>query len=167
MQQKKKICMLGASAVGKTSLVRQFVERHFSDKWRTTVGVRVDKKVVHLGEDEVMLMLWDIFGKDDYQDLKVSQLSGAAGFLLVVDGTRRVTLDKALDLDEQVKKALGPTPTLLVMNKVDLAADWEITPEIDQELRGRGWQAVRSSAKTGEGVEEAFVALAHDILGKK
>ena len=159
--------MLGSFSVGKTSLVRRYVESIFSDKYLTTVGVKVDKKTIHVGDDELMLMLWDIYGEDDFQKLRRSDLNGTSGYLLVADGTRRATLEKALELHERVQEALGPTLAVLVVNKCDLAADWEITPEMEQELRGRGWEPVHSSAKTGEGVEEAFQALARRMLGRK
>ena len=58
----KKICMLGAFAVGKTSLVKRYVHSMFSDKYLSTVGVKIDKKVLHNGDSEVMLMLWDLYG---------------------------------------------------------------------------------------------------------
>lgn len=159
--------MLGSFSVGKTSLVRRYVESIFSEKYHTTVGVKVDKKTIHIGDDELMLMLWDIYGEDDFQKLRRSDLNGTSGYLLVADGTRRATLEKALELHERVQGALGSTPAVLVVNKFDLAADWEVTPEVEQELRGRGWEPVHSSAKTGEGVEEAFQALAHLMLGRK
>jgi small GTP-binding protein len=164
---RKKVCMLGSFSVGKTSLVRRYVESIFSDKYHTTVGVKVDKKTIHVGDDEVMLMLWDIYGEDDFQKLRRSDLNGTSGYLLVTDGTRRATLEKALELHERVQGALGPTPAVLVVNKFDLAADWEVTPEMEQDLHGRGWEPVHSSAKTGEGVEEAFLALARAMLGQK
>jgi len=165
--QRKKICMLGAFSVGKTSLVRRYVESTYSDEYLTTVGVNVRKKTIATDADELMMMLWDLSGDDEFQKLRMEYLNGASGFLLVADGTRRTTLEKALELHERVQKAIGTTPAVLVLNKIDLAADWEITPEIEQELRGRGWQPVHSSAKTGEGVEEAFLALAGLMLGTK
>jgi|SRR5208282_1367097 len=159
--------MLGSFSVGKTSLVRRYVESMFSDKYLTTVGVKVDKKTVRVGDDELLLMLWDIYGEDEFQKLRMSYLNGASGYLLVADGTRRATMDKALELHERVQGALGATPAVLVVNKFDLAADWEVTPEMEQDLVGRGWEPVHSSAKTGEGVEEAFQALARAMLGRK
>jgi small GTP-binding protein len=164
---RKKVCMLGSFSVGKTSLVRRFVDSTYSDKYLTTVGVNVRKKMMHVSGDEVMVMLWDIYGEDDFQKLRRSDLNGTSGYLLVADGTRRATLEKALELHERVQVALGSTPAVLVMNKFDLAADWEVTPEMEQELHGRGWEPVHSSAKTGEGVEEAFLALARAMLGQK
>src|SRR5574342_650264 len=104
----KKICMLGSFSVGKTSLVRRFVESIFSDTYLTTVGVKIDKKQLRVDDHDVTLMLWDIYGEDEFQKLHMSYLRGAAGLLLVVDGTRRSTLDKALAIKEEAYKTLGP-----------------------------------------------------------
>jgi len=91
----KKICMVGTFAVGKTSLVRQFVDSVYSDKYHTTVGVKVDKKIVTVGEQEVTLVLWDIEGAETGYELRQSYLRGAAGYLLVADGTRPDTIANA------------------------------------------------------------------------
>jgi small GTP-binding protein len=162
----KKVCMLCSFAVGKTSLVRRFVESIFSDAYLTTVGVKIDKKQLHVDGNDVTLMLWDIYGEDEFQKLRMSYLRGASGFLLVVDGTRRATLDKALSIKEEADKALGPVHAVVVLNKCDLAEEWEIDPEKENELAGRGWSVVRTSAKTGQGVEEVFTTLALAMLRK-
>ena len=158
--------MLGSFAVGKTSLVRRFVESMFSDTYLTTVGVKIDKKKLQIDGNEVQLMLWDIYGEDDFQKLRLSYLRGASGFLLVVDGTRRTTLDKALAIKEEADKAFGPVHAVIVLNKCDLAEQWEIDAEKENELAGRGWSVVRTSAKTGQGVEEVFTTLALTMLRK-
>ena len=162
----KKVCMLGSFSVGKTSLVRRFVESMFSDAYLTTVGVKIDKKPMQVNGNDVTLMLWDIYGEDDFQKLRMSYLRGASGFLLVVDGTRRATLDKALAIKEEADKALGPVQAVLVLNKCDLTEQWEIEQEKENELAGRGWTLVRTSAKTGQGVEEVFTALTRAMLRK-
>ena len=121
----KKICMLGSFAVGKTSLVRRFVESIYSDVYQTTVGVKVDKKNVKVAEKEVSLVLWDIYGEDDYQKMRWTYLRGASGFLLVADGTRRATLEKAVSLELRAREEAGAIPFVLVINKCDLLRDWE------------------------------------------
>ena len=82
----KKICMLGGFAVGKTSLVRRFVQSIFSDTYLTTVGVKIDKKSVALPDKTVDLILWDLAGEDDIGSFRVSNVRGATGLVLVVDG---------------------------------------------------------------------------------
>jgi small GTP-binding protein len=150
--------------VGKTSLVSRFVRSIYSEKYQTTVGVKIDKKLVQVGGEEVSLILWDLYGEDEFQKLRTSYLRGAAGYLLVVDGTRRETLEKALSLQERAAEAVGPVPFVVVLNKCDLTGQWEIDERAVEELKGRGWETVHGSAKTGEGVEEAFVTLAARML---
>jgi small GTP-binding protein len=160
----KKICMLGSFAVGKTSLVRRFVESIYSDVYQTTVGVKIDKKTVVLDNTEITLVLWDLYGEDDYQKMHWSYLRGASGYLLVGDGTRSGTLKKAFDLEERVRKEVGGIPFVLVINKCDLAQEWELPPAFEAEFAARQWTVLHSSAKTGENVEEAFSQLTRKML---
>ena len=160
----KKICMLGGFAVGKTSLVARYVSSIFSDKYLSTVGVKIDKKQLTVDGKDVTMMLWDIYGQDDFQTVQPSQLRGMSGYLLVVDGTRRATLETARQLQEKAAEAVGPVPFILLLNKLDLAAQWEIDEPAFFKLVEDGWRVVRTSAKTGEGVEEAFELLARAML---
>jgi small GTP-binding protein len=161
----KKICMLGAFAVGKTSLVSRFVSSIFSEKYLTTVGVKIDKKTVAVDGRDVTLMLWDIYGQDEFQSVQQSYLRGSSGYLLVVDGTRRATLDVAAALQKTAEQLLGPVPYVVVLNKSDLEAEWQIDDRGLWRLIDQGAPVVRTSAKTGAGVEDAFRALTRAMLG--
>ena len=160
----KKICMLGGFAVGKTSLVARFVTSVFSDKYLTTVGVKIDKKQVDVDGKAVTLMLWDIYGQDEFQNVQTTQLRGMSGYLLVVDGTRRATLETARQMQKKATEAVGDVPFILLINKSDLAALWEIDEQLMFKLVEQGWRVIRTSAKTGEGVEDAFMALAKAMV---
>jgi small GTP-binding protein len=162
----KKVCMLGSFSVGKTSLVRRFVDSIFDDKYHTTIGVKVDKKIVKTNGEEVTLVLWDIHGEDVYQKMRMSYLRGMSGYLLVADGTRRQTLDDALSLNERVVQEFGRVPSFLLLNKCDLTDQWEIEPSQESKLAGAGWNVSRTSAKTGDAVEMVFLQLAQAALGK-
>jgi small GTP-binding protein len=160
----KKICMLGAFAVGKTSLVARFVRSIFSDKYHTTIGVKIDKKELTIGAQRVNLILWDLAGEDDFLQVHMSYLRGSSGYLLVADGTRAVTLDTARSLQKKAEAALGHAPFVLMLNKSDLTAGWEIGEQALADLREKGWDIIRASARSGLGVEEAFLLLAKRIL---
>ena len=161
----KKICMLGSFAVGKTSLVRRFIESIFSDTYQTTVGVKVDKKVVQLDGKEITLVLWDLYGNDDFQKIHWSYFRGASGYLLVADGTRPATMEKAVVMEERARQEIGSVPFLFVINKCDLVDEWDVDTELEARLVAKGWTILRSSAKTGEGVDEAFCQLTRKIVG--
>src|ERR1700733_13204717 len=151
----KKVCMLGGFSVGKTSLVKRYVESIFSEAYLTTVGVKIDRKTVDLSGRIVNLILWDLAGEDDISSLRMSYLRGAAGYVLVADGTRPSTVDVALSLRERVQTEYGPLPFVLLLNKYDLMDQWEISDVALAELRDSGWWARPTSARTGEGVEDA------------
>lgn len=161
---KKKICMLGAFSVGKTSLVQNFVQSVFSEKYLTTVGVKVDKKAVSVAGEPLDLLIWDIHGEDITQDISPTYLRGSSGLLLVADGTRRETLDAARDIARRAEGSLGQLPKVLLINKADLRDQWEIDNKTIEALAKEGWSTMATSAKTGAGVEEAFQLLARQLL---
>jgi small GTP-binding protein len=160
----KKICMLGGFAVGKTSLVRRFVSNVFSDHYHTTIGVTVEKKSVMANNRDVMLMLWDLYGEDEFQRVRDSYLRGSSGYILVMDGTRKTTLDTALALQEMATGAIGAVPFVSIINKADVRSEWEIDERAIEQLRERGWPVLFGSAKLGQGVEELFALLATQVV---
>jgi hypothetical protein len=160
----KKICMIGDFAVGKTSLVARFVRQTFSDKYLTTIGVKIDTKLINLSQEQLKLILWDIAGSDALSTVTASYLRGAAGYFLVVDGTRKPTWDTALNLQQLVNSQIGNKPFILLLNKADLQEQWEINNlDIAEQLQ-QGRMVIHTSAKTGTGVEEAFTQLATKLL---
>lgn len=161
----KKVCMLGAFSVGKTSLVERFVTSIFSDSYLSTVGVSIKKKTLVLDGADVGLVLWDMEGKDDYGEVNLSYLRGAMGFFLVVDGKRRETLDVAEQLRAVATGLIGNIPHMVLINKSDCRDEWEVTEEDLLRLEQQGIPVLQTSAKSGDGVEDAFAALARNMLG--
>ena len=160
----KKVCMIGAFAVGKTSLVEQYVRSIFSNRYLSTVGVKVSKKECRVGEQNVNLVLWDMEGKDEYNEVNASYLRGAMGFFLVADGTRKDTLNTALLIRLLALDVAGNIPHYLLLNKADLLPDWQVTEDDITRLEQQGLRVLKTSAKTNEGVEEAFLQLAEDMV---
>lgn len=160
----KKICLLGAFAVGKTSMVSRFVKSIYSDQYLTTVGVKVDKKTVKFGDQQINLIVWDLAGEDEFQKVQMSYLRGASGYLLIADGTRGNTLETARMLEQRVNDNIGNIPFIFIVNKSDLADEWEIDEQAIADCQSDGWQVIKASAKTGEGVEEAFKLLVEKML---
>ena len=161
---KRKVCMLGTFSVGKTSLVRQFVESIFSEKYHTTIGVKIDKKTITLHGQDMMLMLWDIEGEDKFYQLKQSYLRGLSGYLLVADGTRSASLDAALDIKKSMVDTFRDVPHLLVLNKSDLKEQWAVDSSRHQQMQAEEINVIQTSAKTGENVEDIFLRLGSLML---
>lgn len=159
----RKICMLGDFGVGKTSLVARFINNVFSEKYVTTIGVKIDTKQLDVGAQPVKLVLWDIAGKNALDGVKLSYLQGAAGIVLVADGTREPTLRSALYLLMQAKQERPDLQAVLLVNKFDLFDRWEVSPTALADVR-RTLPVFESSAQSGEGVEEAFLTLAKAVL---
>ena len=160
----KKICMLGGYAVGKTSMVSRYVNSIFSEKYLSTVGVKIDKKPVTVDGQSVTVVLWDIYGQDAFQTVQQSYLRGASGYLLVVDGTRYDTLQTAIDLQKMAAGVVGSAPFAIALNKSDLAAEWQCDDRAIFKIAEAGWPIIRTSAKTGAGVEEIFERLTREML---
>jgi small GTP-binding protein len=160
----KKICMLGSFGVGKTSLVARFVQGIFSGKYLSTVGVKIDKKQLRVGDQDVLLLLWDLAGEDSRSQVQTSYLKGAAGYFLVVDGTFAESLVTAKSIHKRAIEAVGEIPAMLIVNKSDLWGRWEITmPELEK-LQTEGWNIQVTSAKTGEGVEKMFLTMTEQVM---
>ena len=162
---KKKICLVGAFAVGKTSLVQQYVHSIFSEKYHTSVGVKVDRKRVVVDETPTELIIWDLHGEDEFQSVRAHYLRGASGCIYVADGTRAATLDVALDLQKRIEAAIGPVPSILALNKHDLKAQWEVDLTFSEDMQRDDFSILHTSAKTGESVEIAFEQLAAKMAG--
>ncbi len=159
MQKSKKIVILGHFGVGKTSLIRRFVLDQFSDTYKVTIGVHITKKEVILSPDDIIsLIIWDLEGTDDLEQIRSAYLLGTHGILFVFDVNRPSTFQHlAADLDSITKK-IPDKPLLVVGNKMDLVSENEIA----KELKHQGIHCdYLTSAKTGNKVEDVFIELAN------
>jgi small GTP-binding protein len=173
---KKKIVLLGDSAVGKTSLIRRYVFNQFEDYYISTIGTKVTMKELTLPgseEDiELTLLIWDLIGREGYSALHARSFVGVNGALLVADLTRRETLNT---LERywipSLFKIVENVPLVFVCNKYDLKGQFEFKPEELNEIAMKyntGFDEIlpkslatfyETSAKTGKNVEKAFESL--------
>jgi len=158
----KKVILTGSFGVGKTSLFNQFVYNRFNDKYLTTIGVKVNKKVITINGKEISLLLWDIAGEVNQDKVPTSYFLGASGIIYVFDLSRPLTY-KNLEADINYLKDLLPGGNIKVVgNKKDLVTAEEI--QAIQETLPIPLD-ITTSAKTGENVEDLFHQLGNDFLG--
>ncbi len=156
-----KVVLTGSYGVGKTSLFNQFLSKNFSDQYLTTIGVKVDKKVLEVNGQSISILLWDIAGDQDQQKVPSSYFFGASAIIFVIDLTRPSTYS---NLDENLKylKTILPNAQFkIVANKKDLVQESEIL-KIIQDLNHD--IDLVTSAKTGENVEELFMTIGLETL---
>ncbi|MFK7886702.1 MAG: Rab family GTPase [Gammaproteobacteria bacterium] len=156
----RKICILGDFAVGKTSTVARVVHNVFSEKYLTTVGVKIDTHVATLENGKTLkLVIWDIAGTDRFSAVEFSYLRGASGYLLVIDGTRASTRDAACNLLAEARERYGELPFVTLVNKNDLTDEWQLSDDDVEQLRRDGHTVFVTSARNGENVAEALAEL--------
>jgi small GTP-binding protein len=170
---RRKICLLGDAAVGKTSLIRRYVEDQFNDKYVVTLGTKVTmRELVVQGSEKksnvkLTLMIWDILGQREYKRLQTSFYKGANGALIVADSTRRETLDSINGWILSLFNSVGKVPVLILLNKSDLTDQSAISPaEVEDIAKKYDTSFLTTSAKTGENVESAFLKLSEMLVFK-
>ena len=168
---RRKICLLGDAAVGKTSLIQRYVMDKFDDKYVVTLGTKVTMKDVVTekpGEGEVVnltLMIWDILGQREFKRLQASFYKGSNGTIVVADLTRKETLDNIHDWILALFNTAGKVPVLLLINKSDLSEQAAFTEdEIKKIAEKYNASYLFTSAKTGENVEKAFLNMSNLLL---
>ena len=163
----KKICLLGDFNVGKTSLVRRFVEDKFSDRYLSTVGVKVSRKSVNIQTDtqrqQVDLLVWDLEGNTKFKSITPSYLKGSSGSIIVADLTRSSTFR---NLNQHIKLFLEVNPQgaiVIALNKADLIPQ-EKLEQLVENYKSHDFDRIVSiyttSAKTGANVDTIFDELA-------
>ena len=175
-RMKTKVCLVGEAAVGKTSLIRRYVLDEFEDKYITTLGAKVSKKELafDLPDRDVQVQMdmtiWDIMGEKGFRDLlKEAFFHGAKGILAICDITRYSTLKELDDWIGSVFNVVGKVPVVVAVNKVDLKDEVIILygdKEIERTTREYEASYYYTSARTGEGVDDAFKALGTAILNR-
>lgn len=157
----KKVILTGSFGVGKTSLFNQFIHQKFSDKYLTTIGVKVNKKTLEVAGETVSLLIWDIAGEVTQDKVPTSYFLGASGILYVVDLSRPLTFKNVLTDIDYLKELLPGAKIKIVGNKKDLLSDIELEEVVKSiELPIDSL----TSAKTGENVEDLFVLLANEMV---
>lgn len=171
-EMKAKICLVGDSSVGKTSLIRRYVHNEFDDKYISTIGAKISKVEMTIDTDEgdikVNMTIWDIMGGKGFVELlKESYFDGAGGILAVCDLTREDTFEGLKDWITAARAITGEIPIAFVGNKNDL--EDLVCSEVDLSTLAGGYESPHflASAKTGDNVNRVFMSLARRVLEKE
>jgi len=169
----KKMCMIGDFGVGKTSLIRRFVDRQFSDEYLSTVGVKISRKSITLDNIKqqenvtAQLLIWDLEGHTKFKGIAPTYLQGASGVLIVADVSRTETVER---ISEHIKLFSSVNPKgliIIALNKVDLIDEEKLAllVEISHAIaRDKVIAVYTTSAKTGKDVDEIFHKLAYTMV---
>ena len=167
----KKVCLLGAARVGKTSVIRRFVENRFSEEYKITLGTHMTAKQVRVNVDktdcDVNMIIWDIIGQEGFESLRGDYFKGAHGGIVVTDRTRVYSLGVAEDWARAFRGTVGEIPLVFFMNKSDLSFKDFNLEDLQKVAAPYGGVAVETSASTGVGVEDAFLELARRMVAAK
>jgi GTPase SAR1 family protein len=187
----KKVCIFGAHGVGKKSLTSRFRDNTEAERYRAAIGVQISKKEVVVGNQSVMMAIWNVADLDHFDASFMNYSRGMSGYLLVADGTRPSTLERAREIYEQLCSFEEPPPSagetagaepdankphiqfpyrdvpfILLLNKSDLVEQWRIDKSNLEMLANKGWPVQVVSAKENVGVEEAFLSLGRRMLSE-
>ncbi len=165
----KKVCLLGDFAVGKTSLMRRFLHHTFDDKYISTIGVKVSRKSVVVDTDagaiELAMMVWDLAGSEEFDQMRASYLRGASGAVLVCDLTRPETLASLGAYATDMRQLSPDAKFVVAANKLDLLGQRLINEEqVRKFALDLSAAYFLTSAKTGDAVETLFRELGRSLV---
>jgi small GTP-binding protein len=157
-----RITMLGDSAVGKTSLISQFLTQNFDENYLTTIGKdKLEKKVVMEDGNEIKVIIWDTAGQERFHSIATSTIKGSQGIVLTFDLTKKSTF-KSLDAWlNDIKENSNEVPVVIFGNKCDLFENYEIENEDAKKFaKDHNLQYFETSAKQNVNVQEGFNSIA-------
>ena len=158
-----KIVLVGNFGVGKTSLIRRFVENSFSTDYLSTIGVSISKKTI----GNATIMIWDIEGHTEFKPIYKQYLLGSKGFIIVADLLREETINQITNHIALCQEVIEDAPICIALNKSDMPHTLNETElQTIQNLSPEIIEVLKTSAKNGDAVEQLFLKLNEAICKK-
>jgi len=165
------MCLIGDFGVGKTSLIRRFVDGQFSDKYLSTVGVKISRKnVTVVGKEaarvDLQLLIWDLEGHTKFKSIAPSYLQGSKGALVVADVSRPETLERIIEHLDLFFSINPQGCVIIALNKIDLIEPEKAIKTLEDSkniYQDKVLSIYNTSAKTGEEVDMMFEELAQNM----
>ncbi|UCC21280.1 MAG: GTP-binding protein [Promethearchaeota archaeon] len=163
-----KITVIGDGAVGKTSLIKKYTQGSFQKDYIKTLGAQFSKYDEEIEGNNCKLFFWDIAGQDEFNFMRPTFYKGSKAAIIVFSHTDEDSFDHIVNWHEDIKSYTGDLPIVLFGNKIDLIDDKELDDEkainLTKERNFLGYY--KTSAKTGNGVYEAFQAIIKELYNK-
>jgi len=159
-----KLVVVGAGGVGKSALTIQLIQNHFVEEYDPTIEDSYRKQVVIDGET-CLLDILDTAGQEEYSAMRDQYMRTGEGFLCVFAVNNSKSFDDINQYREQIKrvKDADEVPMVLVGNKVDLPSRSVETRQGRTKAETYGIPYIETSAKTRQGVDDAFYTLVREI----
>ena len=127
-KKQKKVILIGNFSVGKTSLIRRFVENSFSDEYISTIGMKISKKEIKIDDEILTLLIWDIEGAvDKVKRVNKTYMRGANGVIIVADIISNDIKDDIIShLEDFYSVNSNNIPAIIAINKIDKNMDFKI-----------------------------------------
>ncbi|KAM6294219.1 ras-related protein Rab-13 [Aegotheles albertisi] len=163
-----KLLLIGDSGVGKSCLVTRFAGGGFGGSYIATIGIDFKTRTVDIDGKKIKLQVWDTAGQERFKTITTAYYRGAVGIILVYDITDEKSFQNIQGWMKTIKEnAPAGVERLLIGNKCDMEGTRRVRREEAEKLaQQHGMRFFETSAKSSLNVEEAFSALARDILHK-
>jgi small GTP-binding protein len=160
-----KIVVVGASAVGKSSIVQRLVQGTFTEDGTTTCGADFYTYSCPVNSDNVKLQIWDTAGQERFRSISKSYFRNAVGAVLVYDITNMTSFDQLADWLNDLQTLSAPNAyILLVGNKGDLEKQRQVGADLTKDFAEKHHlESIETSALSGKNVKEAFARMAFEV----
>ncbi|MFW9874644.1 MAG: Rab family GTPase [Candidatus Thorarchaeota archaeon] len=163
-----KITVIGDGAVGKTTLIKKYTQGSFQKDYIKTIGAQFSKFDEEIEGNNCKLFFWDIAGQREFDFMRPTFYKGSKAAIIVFSHTDEDSFNHISNWHDDIKSHTGELPIILFGNKTDLIDEIELDNEkVEKLVKDRGFLGYyKTSAKTGQGVFEAFQAIIKNLYHK-